>query len=1249
MSVSIDNPSYDKVYQIYAWRDNNVRLVLTQGEGATTLDDSESDISVSRIKAPKFQLKDERGNIDLSGCNVSLALTRPNGSSDLLECIIDNAPSGTISCPITTSATEFHGHATGEIVVRTENGILKFYGIYANIYKGTSDDAAAQSTQFSALTSALRKVLALDEYGYATMDDIIVENGTNPVASGVIYEALESKEDSGNKVAEINISDIDSTTKYPSNNAVVDYLEDNYLKAHEVYTRNQIDEELESIDEQLDSKVNQNDFSDLNGAKGYDLLRNSTWVSGSICYNHPDYADGHEVSSNTTIRSNYIEIPEIATSINISCNSGWAYLYLIYDSNKAVIGGATFSTSTRKINLTSFTDASYIRIAFQKSPQSTDITINDYKANLQVLAVTPIIENFENSDSKIRLVSKSDILVYFAGGNLPTITNGSNGVITVALANDSNGKNLIIYDGVSEKPFTASDILTKATGAPAALGLSVDNESRTFSGNLFKLVYNYQNRDISFKTPYSAVGEYEVELLTRMYTSHIGGIIYDMVADMKTNDSVEKLLDDNSKIVVDVNNKINNIYSLQPLGKITWSKSGTNIRTDYIELLPSISKIAFSCVGSNIWKYYVIVYNSDKTTVATTINWTTSSSTLNLETLRESNPDVKYIRIYFGKHNDASYDIDVENDYLNLNIQVYTKLTEKIESTKDIISGLNTKINDLYSLQPLGEVIWEHNAVNTTTGKDTSTNNTTIRTNYIELLPSISKITLSCKSGWAYYAVLINSDKTSAVNSPSWTTANSTLNLKSMLENGVDVKYIRLVIGKTNQNGIGIDNTYTMDVENDCLNLIIQVSTVLTDKLEKIDSKVFANIPDYFSSQLATVEKNVKKDLLAARGNGDNFAFITDVHWEGNYKHSPVLLKKLAQDKLINLIICGGDLIDGNMTAVSNDKIEEEKLKKMNLINSCVNAFCDAGVPFITAVGNHDFNSGHSADYKFSDEEYFSSAQYQSVFENIVYGDNWYFYYDKPLTKTRYIVLDSGVNNSKGDICLYWEQFTWLKSVLATTPEDYHVIIVIHSLGQYRFLDKAVDSNNPFNYMNIKKKNEQEEYKDVYVYEDEQGKYVYLIRKVNENGEEETDEHGNYKYKEVDKDIEYVDENDKVKNGTIENALDTLFKIHRIEAVFFGHTHYDANFTTKGGIPVISTDTDSRWQNYGIPRPSDYTVESQCFDIVTMDYNNRKIYMRRVGRGSDRTIGLPPIVQQNTPAQQNSPQNESENENTTGG
>lgn len=205
---------------MYAWRDNNNRLVLTQGEGATTLDGT-----VTRIKAPRFQLRDDQGVMNLSGSPViSLALTRPDKSEDLLACTIIDAANGIVSCPITASATAIAGQAVGEIWVSSTNGTIKFYGIHALIYKGVSDSAAAQSTQFSALIEALQQVglvISGGSEGTVALDTVIQHNGTKPVASGVIYDFVTA-------LTALDSSITDNGTKPVASGTLKNYLEGSF-------------------------------------------------------------------------------------------------------------------------------------------------------------------------------------------------------------------------------------------------------------------------------------------------------------------------------------------------------------------------------------------------------------------------------------------------------------------------------------------------------------------------------------------------------------------------------------------------------------------------------------------------------------------------------------------------------------------------------------------------------------------------------------------------------------------------------------------------------------------------------------------------------------------------------------------------------------------------------------------------------------------------------------------------------------
>lgn len=72
--------------------------------------------------------------------------------------------------------------------------------------------------------------------------------------------------------------------------------------------------------------------------------------------------------------------------------------------------------------------------------------------------------------------------------------------------------------------------------------------------------------------------------------------------------------------------------------------------------------------------------------------------------------------------------------------------------------------------------------------------------------------------------------------------------------------------------------------------------------------------------------------------------------------------------------------------------------------------------------------------------------------------------------------------------------------------------------------------------------------------------------------------------------------------------------------VFSGHNHVDGCIQTDGGLNVISTTCDA----YGAPEGgvvrTKGTITEQAFDVVNIDYENKKIYMTRIGAGEDRVF-----------------------------
>ena len=232
------------LYKITAWRDNAVKIVLTQGEGSSANNPTYN-------KKIQFSLYDKFGSLEIPNeTNITLAITKPDNTTDLISGNKISGSDSDIEFDVKNTIASVAGIVKGEIRLITGLSVTKFYGINFNVYAGVDDDGAIQSEQFDALVQALQKVIAVTGDGeVATMDSVIAHGGTNPVASGVIYDYLTgnfyTKTESDNKYQTLSnkTQSIDSNrqtttqnaTQYPSVAAVKDFLYANFMTESEIY------------------------------------------------------------------------------------------------------------------------------------------------------------------------------------------------------------------------------------------------------------------------------------------------------------------------------------------------------------------------------------------------------------------------------------------------------------------------------------------------------------------------------------------------------------------------------------------------------------------------------------------------------------------------------------------------------------------------------------------------------------------------------------------------------------------------------------------------------------------------------------------------------------------------------------------------------------------------------------------------------------------------------------------------------
>lgn len=149
--------TYNKIYTVHAWKDNNKFFTVVQGEGG--------------VKYPRLKIIDDNGSIDLTGASITYTSTLPRGFEEIVDATIIDAKQGIVEFEIKSSMTMYSGIAYGELNIVSDSKVLKVGGINLTISSSTNGHEIEASEQFSALVEALRKVVTLTPEGTAVIPD----------------------------------------------------------------------------------------------------------------------------------------------------------------------------------------------------------------------------------------------------------------------------------------------------------------------------------------------------------------------------------------------------------------------------------------------------------------------------------------------------------------------------------------------------------------------------------------------------------------------------------------------------------------------------------------------------------------------------------------------------------------------------------------------------------------------------------------------------------------------------------------------------------------------------------------------------------------------------------------------------------------------------------------------------------------------------------------------------------------------
>lgn len=331
----------------------------------------------------------------------------------------------------------------------------------------------------------------------------------------------------------------------------------------------------------------------------------------------------------------------------------------------------------------------------------------------------------------------------------------------------------------------------------------------------------------------------------------------------------------------------------------------------------------------------------------------------------------------------------------------------------------------------------------------------------------------------------------------------------------------------------------------------------------------FYRVPDYWFDHLVEKELLMETAIREADGNCAAFAFFTDAHWGSNFKHSPALLHHITEFTPLTDVFFGGDVI----TDHSNNTAAPFQLGL-----DFQASFSFLGSHFYCVYGNHDNNSASQPSRTELHLSETAVSQYlQGQMTELDKKEGYNFYWDDPVSKTRFIGLDTGRYNNASFRTAAPMTARFLIDALSSVPDHWHVIVVSHIWAEYKKVDNVEKSVLTAFY----------------------NTFLDILHDYNARTT------GAFTYKKES--VEY----------------DFTSSLGYVECCIGGHTHMNSTLFSKDVLPVIIIGKDSMKRSFH--KDAEGTVKEQCIGLFVVDYNLRKIKLIHVGNGEDEEISLPPI------------------------
>ena len=329
------------------------------------------------------------------------------------------------------------------------------------------------------------------------------------------------------------------------------------------------------------------------------------------------------------------------------------------------------------------------------------------------------------------------------------------------------------------------------------------------------------------------------------------------------------------------------------------------------------------------------------------------------------------------------------------------------------------------------------------------------------------------------------------------------------------------------------------------------------------------SVPDYYASHIESKAATIE-GLYSNLTAGDQFIFITDTHingYGGNTRNSKSLMDYLLNRTHLHKVFNGGDLLN---TYGLRNELNYGKMKEL-LREMLIAQTPDAPCGYYQLLGNHDTGrdySGSSECGPFVNEKELFDISGQGVLHPYAVRDlwskGWNYYFDDNERKIRYVCMNGALGSFGVGGEYNIDSLMFVGEALLSTPAGYTIVTMNHVI-----LNNSGTAHPQF-------------VQDV----------MAMFDAYNSRG---TYTNGNY-------------------TMDFSNAAG-----EKVACLIGGHSHYDWDSTSEGGIPVIITTTDNRGGSEVPSERTAGTVNEQAFDVFTIDTENKTIKATRIGWGSDRT------------------------------